>query len=477
MKKTTVGILAGVMISAAFLAGCGKNEATEAANESAETEKEGNGEDAETEAAITEAASDETQEEKEQEVLPKVGVLLPDEADERWLRDGTVMQEKLTEAGYEPEIYYADEDVSMQVSQIEGLVEEEVSALIIAPVDAYALPDVLSKAKEKSIPVFSYDRLIMDTDAVNYYTAFNSREIGQMIGNTIVKEKDLEKAREQKQSYSIEFFMGSPDDNAALFLYNGIMEVLQSYLDDGTLVCRSGRTSFDETGVMRWSDTTVKSSLSSIIQEYYTTEKRPDIICTASDLFAVSVPDVLEEAGIHAGSEEWPLITGVGCEAEAVKNVAEGKQAFSIFMDSRGLAEECVKMADTYLKGEKPEVKDYEQYDNGKKIIGTYTYDVQLIDKDNYQLLIDNGYYTEDEIKPEAMPSGTPVPAGTPGEDRLTGTPVPSEAPETEGEEGADVTPGPSTTPKASPVPSDTPAPDSEADDKNVVTPPVPATV
>ena len=38
------------------------------------------------------------------------------------------------------------------------------------------------------------------------------------------------------------------------------------------------------------------------------------------------------------------------------------------------LAKACkADMVDTYLKGDKPEVNDYEQYDNGKKIIGTYT--------------------------------------------------------------------------------------------------------
>ena len=41
---------------------------------------------------------------------------------------------------------------------------------------------------------------------------------------------DLDKAREDKKSYTIEFLMGSPDDNAALFLCNGIQEGLQEYL-------------------------------------------------------------------------------------------------------------------------------------------------------------------------------------------------------------------------------------------------------
>ena len=53
---------------------------------------------------------------------------------------------------------------------------------------------------------------------------------------------DLDKAREDKKSYTIEFLMGSPDDNAALFLCNGIQEGLQEYLDaggvDGTLSYR-----------------------------------------------------------------------------------------------------------------------------------------------------------------------------------------------------------------------------------------------
>ena len=39
----------------------------------------------------------------------------------------------------------------------------------------------------------------------------------------------------------------------ALFFYNGLMEKLQPYLDDGTLVCKSGQITFEETGILRWS--------------------------------------------------------------------------------------------------------------------------------------------------------------------------------------------------------------------------------
>ena len=85
----------------------------------------------------------------------------------------------------------------------------------------------------------------------------------------------------------------------------------------------------------------------------------------------------------------------------------------------------------TYLGGEKPEVTDYEQYDNGRKIIGTYTCKGEVIDKDNYEILIDNGYYEEDEIQPEPTeepePTATPAPSETP---EPTVTPKQAEEPE-----------------------------------------------
>lgn len=483
MKKKTVGILLGMTMLAVSMAGCGKNEATEAANESVQTEKEGSGEDGETETE-EEASEEETEEtdseeeadSKEEEQTAdseeeaeesdedsgtgeKVAVLLPDENTEQWETDGEALKEELDSAGYEAVVEYADGDASKQVSQIQEILEEEeAEALIIAPVDPYGLADILSQVKEGGIPVFSYDTLIMDTDAVNYYAAFDMRKAGQMIGQEIVNRKDLEKVQEEKQTCSIEFFMGSTDDTAALFFYNGVMEVLQPYLDDGTLVCQSGQMTFDETGILRFSSERAKIRLAGILEEFYQNDA-PDIICTGFDEAALSVQEALEEADILPGSEEWPLITGVGCEAEAVKNIAEGRISCSLFMEREVLAEECVKLVDAYLKGDSPEVNDYEQYDNGKKIIGTYACEPHLIDRDNYELLIDNGYYEAEEVQPEALPTNTPVPAeeeedsketaaSTPKEEEKEATPTPEE-------EEKEATPTPKEEEEVTPTPDE----------------------
>ena len=417
------------MAASLLFSACGKNAATEAVKESEQTEKEGTGE-------LEEEAEEEETPEQETEPAVKIGVLLPsDENTDPWAMDGDALKQELEADGYEAVLCYAGQEEDEQVSQIQELIGQEVGALIVVPQDPYGLSEVLSQAKENSIPVFSYDRLIMDTDAVSYYATFNMRKAGQLIGENIVKSMDLEKARENKESYNIEFLMGSSDEMTSLFLYNGIMEVLQSYLDDGTLVCPSQQVSFDDTAVLRWSTDAASARLNSVLDEFYSDGKNLDIVCTASDGFALGALEVLQERGMTGEDESWPCITGVGCDAEAVKKMAAGEIAFSLFMDPRTLAEECVKMVNTCLSGETPEVNDYEQYDNGVKIIGTYTCDPEVIDGDNYQMLLDNGFYTEEEIAPELTPTEEPTP--TEAAD-LTGAPEPTEIPEDEEKESSE---------------------------------------
>lgn len=479
----------GLCIAAVSMGGCGTNEATEAASESAQTEGEGTGElsedgekteDAEvngeddsdnekeedkSESSDENKGSDPEEAEQEDgdqeaEDVQKVAVLLPDE--EEWSRDAEAFESSLEEDGYEPVICYAQGDISRQVLQIRDMLEEQVAAFIIAPVDPYGLPDVLKDVREADIPVFSYEDLIMDTNAVNYYTAYGGRLVGHQIGDEIVKRQELEQARENKESRTIEFFMGSLDDAQALFVYNGIMEVLQPYLDDGTLVCPSGKISFDDTGLLRWSGSLAANRLEEILDGFYEEGEAPDVICTGFDQAALQIETVLDEYGIHSGTETWPMITGVGCDAEAVKTIASGRMEFSIFMDPRTSAEECENMVDAYLireedsEAEDPEVNDYESYDNGVKIVGAYLCEAQVIDGDNFEILIDNGFYTETEVRPEATPTPVPTASPTPTEEpentatptpEATVTPDPSEEPETA------ATPDPSEEPEATATP------------------------
>ena len=71
------------------------------------------------------------------------------------------MTQTIAEGGYEAQVKNAEGNSYLQISQIQEFIDEQVSAMIIDPVDPYALKDVLEHCQRKtSIPVISYDKLI-----------------------------------------------------------------------------------------------------------------------------------------------------------------------------------------------------------------------------------------------------------------------------------------------------------------------------
>ena len=216
MKRRATAILLGIMVSAMFLSGCENNDAKEAANESAQVEEEGVGEvteegekveaetktsdaddssksgdsqetkdentDADKDADKEDDAENSTSAEDEMTEAPagKIGVLLSEDDDNAKI-DSEAMTSQIADGGYEADIKNADGDSALQISQIQEFIDEQVSALIIDPVDPYGLTDILKTAKEQEIPVISYDTLIRDTADINYYAAYDTRAIGKDI--------------------------------------------------------------------------------------------------------------------------------------------------------------------------------------------------------------------------------------------------------------------------------------------------------
>lgn len=384
MKRKLLSAVLCVAMVATMLVGCGsKTETTEEAPK-ADTTTEAATEAATDAAAATTAGG-------------KVGVAMPTQSSERWINDGANMKKQLEALGYEVDLQYAEDDVQAQVSQVENMIANGANCLVIAAIDSSALVNVEAQAKEAGIPIIAYDRLLMDTDAVSYYATFDNKGVGTAIGKYIEEAKDLPTAQKNGESYTIEFFMGSPDDNNALFLYNGLMEVLQPYLDDGTLVCKSGRTSFDDTCILRWSQETAQQNCENYLTGFYADEKL-DICASAFDGFAYGCKAALEGAGYTLG-DEWPLITGQDAELMATKNIIAGSQTMSIYKDTRLLAEKCVTMVQAVLEGGEPEINDTEQYDNGKIVVPSYLCTPVAVDKDNYkEIIVDGGYYTEEQL-------------------------------------------------------------------------------
>ncbi len=328
----------------------------------------------------------------------KVGISMPTKSLQRWNQDGSYMQEKFEEVGYEVDLQYADNDAAQQVSQIENMISGGCKVLVIAAIDSSVLGTVLADAKSKDIPVFAYDRLIMDTDAVSYYATFDNWKVGTLQGNYIADALDLENA---DGPFNIELFTGDPGDNNINFFFGGAMEVLQPYIDSGKLVVKSGQTDIMQCATVAWDPANAQSRMENLIsaQGYSPSGTKLDAVLSSNDSCAQGIATALKGAGYD--DTNFPILTGQDCDEASMKNMLSGYQSMSVFKDTRTLAAQVVKMVQQTLNGEEVEVNDTTTYNTNLVDVPSFLCDPVSCDLDNYQeLLIDTGYYTEEQIKP-----------------------------------------------------------------------------
>ncbi len=323
----------------------------------------------------------------------KVGVAMPTKDLQRWNQDGSNMEEQLKAAGYSVDLQYASNDIATQVSQIENMINSGCKLLVIASIDGDSLGTVLDQAKEKDIPVIAYDRLIMNSDAVSYYATFDNYMVGTKQGQYIEEQLGLASGA---GPFNLEIITGDPGDNNARYFYGGAIDVLQKYIDNGQLVVKSGQIDFDTVATANWSTESAQNRFDAIISANYADGTQLDAVLASNDSTALGVTNALEAN--YTGS--WPIITGQDCDVANVKNMLAGKQSMSIFKDTRTLASKTVEMVDAILKGGTAPVNDTSTYDNGTGVIPSYLCEPVFADANNYkELLIDSGYYTEDQLK------------------------------------------------------------------------------
>ena len=323
----------------------------------------------------------------------KVGVSMPTKDLQRWNQDGENMQKQLEAAGYTVDLQYASNDVQTQLSQVENMISEGADVLVIAAIEGSSLGEALTMAKDEGIPVIAYDRLLMESDAVSYYATFDNYMVGTVQGTYIKNTLDLDNAA---GPFNLEITAGDPGDNNAGYFYQGAYDVLKPYIESGKLVVKSGQIAFDDVATPTWATETAQNRAENILSSFYADGSNVDAWLCSNDSTALGVENAL--AANYTGT--YPIITGQDCDIANTKNMIAGKQSMSVFKDTRTLAAQVVKMVGQILKGETVDVNDTETYNNNVIVVPSYLCEPVFADVNNYkELLIDSGYYTEDQLK------------------------------------------------------------------------------
>lgn len=329
---------------------------------------------------------------------PLIGIAMPTKSLERWNNDGAHLKGLLEEKGYDTTLQYANNKVDEQITQLQNMINEGADVLVIASIDGTALGPVLEDAAAENIPVIAYDRLINNTENVDYYATFDNELVGTLQGQFIEEQLGLATGA---GPFNLEPFAGSPDDNNAKFFFKGAWDVLSPYIESGQLVVPSGKVpaSVDEwttLGIQGWESAKAQSEMENRLNSFYT-DKKVDVVLSPNDSLALGIEQALD--GASYTEADWPLITGQDADEANVKNMIAGMQAMTVWKDTRTLGDQTATMVGQIIDEEEVTVNDETTYDNGVKTVPTFLLPPEVVVPDTIQsLLVDSEFYSADQL-------------------------------------------------------------------------------
>ena len=346
------------------------------------------------------AAADETTMEEAapaEESSLAVGIVLPTKDEPRWIQDETRFTDALNAAGYDVEILFSQGDSAKEKANVEALISKGVKVLIICPQDGTAAAAAAEEAATAGVKVISYDRLIRETTAVDYYVTFDSIAVGAQQGQYLVDNAT-------GTGNPLYLYAGAASDNNAFLFFQGAWSVLQPKIADGTFVIKNSSEAValqDKAELTRdemskiigqvttnWDFNTAKNLAEANLTATTAADKGVVYILAPNDGTARAIADAF---GADTDVTQY-YVTGQDAEIASVQYIIDGKQSMTVFKDVRTLVTDAISAAVALLEGKEPNASG--SYNNGAKDVPAIQSAVVTVDKANVKsVLIDSGYY------------------------------------------------------------------------------------
>jgi len=326
-----------------------------------------------------------------------VGVVLPTKDEPRWIQDEARFKDAFTAAGYDVQILFSQGDSAKEKANVESLISSGVKVIVICPQDATAAAAAADEARAAGVKVISYDRLIRDTAAVDYYVTFDSIQVGKLQGQYLVDHAT-------GTGNPLYLYAGAATDNNAFLFFQGAWEVLQPKIADGTFVIKNS----SQAVALQDKAELTRDEMSNIIGQV-TTDWKFDVaknlaeanLTAASaadkgDVFILAPNDGTSRsiADVFAADKDVTsyVITGQDAEEPSIQYIIDGKQTMTVLKDVRTLVSDAIAAAIAYLQGSTP--PETTTYNNGKVDVPAKPSAVIAVDKSNVKAaVIDSGYW------------------------------------------------------------------------------------
>jgi len=306
----------------------------------------------------------------------KIGLSLPTQREERWVKDRQAMVEEAKKKGLDLRVQVTDNDASKQVAQCENLLSQGIKVLILAPHDASSASGIIDRAVKAGVKVISYDRLVTDSPLDYYYLSFDNVKVGELQGDFITKKVP-------KGTYIV--LAGSPTDNNAKLFREGAMKFIQPLVQKGDI-----KIAMDQF-VKDWQP----SEAQKLCEQALTAAgNKVDAVLAPNDGTAGGCIQALAAQGL-AGKVP---ITGQDAELAGAIRVVQGTQSMTVFKDTRALARKAIEMAEELAAGKTVDTQG-KVVNNNKKDVPSVLLTPVIVSKDNLdQVLIASGYLKKEQV-------------------------------------------------------------------------------
>jgi len=335
----------------------------------------------------------------------QVGIVLPTRDEPRWIQDEASFTSILDDAGFTSEVLFSQGNSATELTNVESLIEKGIDVLVICAQDATAAAQAVNEAHEAGVTVICYDRLITDTDAVDYYVTFNSFDVGVQQGQYLID------AYAGQTDVPLYLYSGATTDNNAFIFFSGAWSVLSDAVANGQFVVENcdaitpyiGQT-LDATAdhqalsdilgtiTTNWDFNTAKSLAEANLVANSADQKGDVAILAPNDGTARAIADAFSaDADVTSFA-----VTGQDCETASLGYICQGLQSMTVWKNTAELAATTCEMVNAILGGNTPSTVT--TYNNGSIDVPSNETAVTVVTIDNINAPVDAGYVDAADI-------------------------------------------------------------------------------
>jgi D-xylose transport system substrate-binding protein len=259
-----------------------------------------------------------------------IGLSMKTHAQRRWALDEALMKAEAEKLGVKLIFQWANDSPTVQASQFENLLSQNVDAIVIIPIDSAAAGRLIEEAHQQNVPVISYD-VDVPSAKLDYKVTRDNSKVGVL---------QAEAALRFAPSGNYALIKGDPANNVAHAIADAYTKVLGPNKDI-KIVYDQFTTNWDPKTAQSVAENTLSAQNDKI-----------NAFVSSNDGMAQGIAQAVKGRNLSGKV----FISGLDADTPSLQLIAQGVQTMTVWTDLKEQDRVTIDAAVALALGKKPEV-------------------------------------------------------------------------------------------------------------------------